>query len=213
MRQSQFKHGVFICLLMLCSLLNGASVASAQRQEQTSATSTTRNEDVDLEVQLQLIVASNGAGEGAKLSPQLEATIRQLRTSLPYSNYRWAATFINRVSNGSHTTTRGIAGPLLGTTPPTSSVPSFYELAFTDMMLVSSGTRPQLVHFKLHFGARLPVMAGGGGSNSPQAVSYENTGITTSLSIPENEPVIVGTMNLGASNEMLVLVISVRKIS
>ncbi|HEY6186830.1 MAG TPA: hypothetical protein VIW80_04065 [Pyrinomonadaceae bacterium] len=213
MRQSQFKHGVLICLLMLCSLLTGASVASAQRQEQTSTTSTTLNEDVDLEVQLQLVVASNGAGEGAKLSPQLEAAIRPLRTTLPYSNYRWAATFINRVTNGAHTITKGIAGPLLGTTPPTSSVPSFYEVSFTDVILAPSGTRPQLVHFKLHFGARLPVMVGGGGSNTAQAVNYENTGITTSLSIPENQPVIVGTMNLGASNDMLVLVISVKKIS
>jgi hypothetical protein len=212
MRQSQFKHGMFICLLMLCSLLTGASAASAQRQEQTSTTSTTRIEDVDLEVQLQLVVASNGAGEGAKLSPQLEAAIRPLRTSLPYSHYRWAASFINRVSNGAHTNTKGIAGPLLGTTPPTSSVPSFYEVGFTDVILSPSETRPQLVHFKLHFGARLPVMVGGGG-NPPQAVSYENTGITTSLNIPVNEPVIVGTMNLGASNEMLVLVISVKKIS
>ena len=214
MSASRFKQVVFICSIMLCCVLASASLAQAQGQGQTSTASTTR-EDVDLEVKLELIVASNSAGEGAKLPPQLDATIKQLRASLPYSHYRWAATFINRVNNGADSTTKGIAGPLLGTTPPTSSVPSFYDLVLSDVSLASSGTRQALVHFRMHFGARLPIVVGssGAGSGSSQSVNYEGTGISTTLSIRENEPVVVGTMSLGPSNEMLVLVVSVKRIS
>jgi hypothetical protein len=103
----------------------------------------------------------------------------------------------------------------LGTTPPTSSIPSFYDLLLTDVTLVSSGTQQGLVHFRIHFGARLPIVVGSssGSSGSSQAVNYEGTGISTSLSIRENEPVVVGTMSLGPSNEMLVLIVSVKRIS
>jgi hypothetical protein len=69
----------------------------------------------------------------------------------------------------------------------------------------------------MHFGARLPIMAGSSASSSSssgsQTVNYEGTGISTTLSIPENEPVVVGTMSLGPTNEMLVLVVSVKRIS
>lgn len=213
MSPSLFKQGVIVTSLVLCCLLTSASTASAQGQLQASTASATRSEDVDLEVQLQLIVASNGAGEGAKLPPQFDATVRQLRNSLPFNNYRWAATFISRVSNGANSSTKGIAGPLLGTTPANSGTPSFYELQLTDVNLVAGGTGQALVHFRLHFGARLPVIAGSNTSNSPAAINYEGTGISTALSIKENEPVVVGTMSLGPSNEMLVLVISVKRIS
>lgn len=212
MSPSRFKQGVYICSIMLCCLLAGAGPAWAQRQGQTSTASNTR-EDVDLEVKLELIVASNNAGEGAKLPPQLDATIKQLRASLPFSHYRWAATFISRVSNGANSSTKGIAGPLLGTTPATSGVPSFYDLLLTEVSLASSGTRPDLVHFRMHFGARLPIVVGtSGSSSSSPSVNYESTGISTSLSIRENEPVVVGTMSLGPTNEMLVLVVSVKRI-
>jgi hypothetical protein len=207
----RFEQVVFICALMLCSVLASAGMAQAQRQGQTP---TTPREDIDLEVKLELIVASNSAGEGAKLPPQLDATIKQLRASLPYGHYRWAATFINRVNNGEDSTTKGIAGPLLGTTPPTSSVPSFYDLMLTDVSLASSATRQDLIHFRIHFGARLPIVVGSSGSSgSSTVVNYEGTGISTTLSIRENEPVVVGTMSLGPSNEMLVLVVTVKRIS
>ncbi|HEX8774980.1 MAG TPA: hypothetical protein VF735_15505 [Pyrinomonadaceae bacterium] len=216
MSLSRFKQVVFVCSIMLCCQLADTRPVLAQRQGEASTTSTTR-EDIDLEVKLELIVASNSAGEGAKLPPQLDATIRQLRASLPYTHYRWAATFINRVSNGADSTTKGIAGPLLGTTPPTSSVPSFYDLVLTDVTLAPAGSQQKLVHFRMHFGARLPIMAGSSASSSSssgsQTVNYEGTGISTTLSIPENEPVVVGTMSLGPTNEMLVLVVSVKRIS
>jgi hypothetical protein len=205
--------------MVLCLVLTIEGLARAQDSGQTTtatSSSTARKEEVDLEIQLHLLVASNGAGgEAAKLPAMFEPAVRQLRSSLPYSNYRWAATFINRVSNGTSSSNRGVAGPLLGTTPPTSVTPSFYDWMLTDVRLVSGLNAAQLVRLRLHFGARLPLRMGAADSASSNAVpviSYESTGIDTTISIRENEPMVIGTMSSGPSNEMLVLVISAKKL-
>ncbi|HEX8141834.1 MAG TPA: hypothetical protein VF553_04505 [Pyrinomonadaceae bacterium] len=214
MSLTRFTQGVLICSLMFCCILLSARAASGQRQGQASTTSNAVAEDVDLDVHLHLIVASNGAGEGAKLPAQFDATIRQLRSSLPYNNYRWAATFINRVNNGADSSVKGLAGPLLGTTTPSSGTPSFYDLQLTDVSMGAGGPGQAPVRLRLHFGARLPIQVGGGGGggNTAPVVNYETTGISTALNIRESEPVVVGTMSLGPSNEMLVLVISVKRV-
>jgi hypothetical protein len=213
MSLTRFKRGLFFCSLALCCVLMSAGAALAQEQSSTT-TGQAHREEADLEIRLHLLVASNAAGEGAKLPAQLDAAVRGLRSSLPFTSYRWANTFINRVNNGANSEISGIAGPLLGTTAPTSGTPSFYVVKLNDVRLVTGAANQELVRFRVHFGARLPIVVGGGGGNSSApTVNYEGTGISTSISIPENENVIVGTMSLGPSNEMLVLMVSARKIS
>ena len=70
------------------------------------------------------------------------------------------------------------------------------------------------MRLRLHFGARLPLMLGAqsSGNGGTPVVSYENTGIDTTVSIPANEPVLIGTLILGPSNDLLVLVISAKKL-
>ncbi|HEV2916040.1 MAG TPA: hypothetical protein VGX92_22360 [Pyrinomonadaceae bacterium] len=209
----RFKRELFICALLLCSVLSGTSMAQATKGISTGSAS---NDDlkaaVDLEIQLHLLVASNAAGEGAKLPAALDATSRQLRSALPFTNYRWAATYINRVSNGAASSIRGIAGPLLGTTSQSSQTPSFYDMQLNDVMLTSDARGVEVVQLRIHFGARLPIVAGPGSGTTGPLINYESTGISTFVRIKENEPVVIGTMSLGPSNEMLVLVVTAKKL-
>jgi hypothetical protein len=213
MRQILFKRGVLITLLALWCVILSAGATLAESRGQSSTIQTSAAKDVDLEIKLYLLVASNAAGESAKLPPQLEAVVRQLRSVLPLTHYRWAATFMNRVNNGSSSNIKGIAGPLLGTTAPTSGTPSFYDLMMNKVSLSTDANGQELVRIVLHFGARLPIMTGGGGPNTVPTINYESTGISTTVNIKENEPVVVGTMSLGATNDMLVLVVSVKRIA
>jgi hypothetical protein len=210
----EFKRGVFVALLALCCVLSmpGLALAEGQSQSATASTSTSAGKDVDVEIKLFLLVASSAAGEAAKPPAQLEKALRQLSASVPFNSYRWAGTFISRVSNGSGSTTKGIAGPLLGTTPPTSGTPSFYELLLNNVSLTTGAGDQELVRLNLRFGARLPVTVGGGGANSAPLINYEATGVNTTVNIRESEPVVVGTMSLGASNEMLVLVVVAKRV-
>ncbi|HYY58585.1 MAG TPA: hypothetical protein VE842_14725 [Pyrinomonadaceae bacterium] len=198
---------------MICSVLSGTGLAQNARGSSPAMPSSNELKGaVDLEIHLHLVVASNAAGEGTKLPSAFDATSRQLRSSLPFNNYRWAATFINRVSNGASSSVRGIAGPLLGTTSPSSQTPSFYDMQLNDVLLASDESGQEVVQLRVHFGARLPVVVGAGGGTSPPLVNYESTGISTSIRVKENEPVVIGTMSLGPTNEMLVLLITAKKL-
>jgi hypothetical protein len=43
--------------------------------------------------------------------------------------------------------------------------------------------------------------------------NYENTGISTDISMREGEPVIVGTLNAGPSGDAIILVVSAKRTS
>lgn len=209
----RFKRELFVCALMICSVLSGTALAqNAGGSSRPTSSIDERRAPVDLEIQLHLIVASNGAGEGARLPATFDATAKQLRASLPFSNYRWAATFINRVSNGADSSVRGIAGPLLGTTPVSSPTPSFYDMQLNDVVLTSDSRGEEVIQLRVHFGARLPV-ATSSRAGEAAIVNYENTGISTSVRVKENEPVVIGTMSLGPANDMLVLLITAKKLN
>ena len=64
-----------------------------------------------------------------------------------------------------------------------------------------------------NFGARIPIqlssVATTGGSTP--VVQYEQTGITTDISMREGEPTIVGTLNVGPSGDALIIVVSAKR--
>ena len=43
------------------------------------------------------------------------------------------------------------------------------------------------------------------------ATNYENTGLSTDISIREGEPVVVGTLNVGPSGDAIILVVAARR--
>src|SRR5712691_4305656 len=93
----------------------------AQTSNQSSQTDR-KDDETNLDTQLYLLAATNQDVDETRLPPALGPVIKQLRASLPFKNYRLAATLINRVKNDGRLSLRWVGGPLLASAsslPPT----------------------------------------------------------------------------------------------
>ena len=197
-------------LLSITLLALSLMIASASVHAQDPA------DESNLETQLFLIVGTNQDVDDAKLPASLDAVVKQLRATLPFKNYRLAATLINRVKNEGRLDLSWIGGPLAspaGTTTPTA--PSFSQFKVRQVKLVRNTENQQVVQMLgFNFGARVPIhspapVAATGGA-FPTLV-YENTGVSTDISMRESEPVIVGTLNIGPSGDAIILIVSAKR--
>ncbi len=165
------------------------------------------------DTQLYLLVATNQAVDDTKLPAALDSVLRQLRASLPFKNYRLAATLINRVKNDGRLNLKWIGGPLIVSTTASTSTPSFNEFKVNTVRLITDPAGQQLVRMEgFGFGARIAIQTATA-SNGPTApiLSYESTGLNTDISMREGEAVIVSTLNVGPSGDAIILVMSARR--
>ena len=95
--------------LTLCAVLC-LMVASLNVQAQAQAE--TKDDETNLETQLYLIVGTNQDVADAKIPSSLDPVVKQLRATLPFKNYRLAATLINRVKNEGRLDLSWVGGPL-----------------------------------------------------------------------------------------------------
>jgi hypothetical protein len=151
------------------------------------------------EVVLQVLVASN-AGETGQMPSSLAAVVKKLKTTFPFTDYRLTATYLNRVENGGNIDSRGIiqeAG--------NSATPTFQDWALYGVKKVTDAGGQNLVQLgTFQFGTKFPIQLG-------QTAAYENTGLKINrLNLSENTPTVVGTMNASKTNELIVLVLTVR---
>ena len=173
-------------------------------------------DDANLDTQLYLIVGTNQEVDDAKLPASLDPVVKQLRSSLPFKNYRLAATLINRVKNEGRLDLSWIGGPLASPTGAASNVtPSFSQFKVREVRLMrNTENQPVVQMLGFNFGARIPIQIPGAiaanGAVAP-AVNYEQTGVSTDISMRESEPVIVGTLNIGPSGDAIILVVSAKR--
>jgi len=173
-------------------------------------------DDTNLDTQLYLIVGTNQDVGDTKLPPSLDPVVKQLRATLPFKNYRLAATMINRVKNEGRLDLTWIGGPLASPTGAASNVtPSFSQFKVRQVKLVRNAENQQVVQMLgFNFGARIPIQTPGAiaanGAIAP-TVAYESTGVSTDISMRESEPVIVGTLNIGPSGDAIILVVSAKR--
>jgi hypothetical protein len=173
-------------------------------------------DDANLETQLYLIVGTNQDVDDTKMPAALDPVIKQLRSSLPFKNYRLAATLINRVKNEGRLDLSWIGGPLASpTAATTATTPSFSQFKVRQVKLVRNMENQQVVQMLgFNFGARVPIQTPGAiaanGAVAP-TVAYEPTGVSTDISMRESEPVIVGTLNIGPSGDAIILVVSAKR--
>jgi len=173
-------------------------------------------DDANLDTQLYLIVGTNQDVEDSKLPAALDGVVKQLRSALPFKNYRLAATLINRVKNEGRLDLSWIGGPLTMPTAAASSVtPSFSQFKVRQVKLLRNAENQQVVQMLgFNFGARIPIQTPGAIAASGAvalSVAYENTGVSTDISMRESEPVIVGTLNIGPSGDAIILVVSAKR--
>ena len=199
----------FLSLFLLTLFLLCGSV-----QAQTTQTEA-KDDETNLDTQLFLIVGTNQDVVDSKLPASLDTVVKQLRATLPFRNYRLAATLINRVKNEGRLDLSWIGGPLassMGTAP--TNTPSFSQFKVRQVKLVNT-TEGQVVQMTgFNFGARIPIQVSGAiaanGAVAPN-FNYESTGLATDISMREAEPVIVGTLNVGPSGDAIILVVSAKR--
>ena len=184
-------------------------------QSSTTATESGKQEDeTNLDTQLYLLVATNQEVDNAKLPAVLEPVVKQLRASLPFKNYRLAATLINRVKNDGRLNLKWIGGPMVPSGAVSATTPSFNEFKVNNVKLLRDPGHQRRVRMDgFGFGVRIPIItASTVASNAPMApiINYESTGLNTDISMREGEPVVVGTLNIGPSGDAIILVMSAR---
>jgi hypothetical protein len=188
------------------------STAAVAKGSSEASQNNSKDDDTNLDTQLYLLVATNQAGDDTKLPAALDQVMRQLRASLPFKNYRLAATLINRVKNDGRLSLKWIGGPLIVSTAASTLTPSFNEFRVNTVKLVTDAAGQQVVRMEgFGFGARIPIQtATAVASSGPMApiINYENTGLNTDISMREGEAVIVGTLNVGPSGDAIILVVS-----
>lgn len=198
------------------------SVATCSQQvfAQSSATasqSDKQEDETNLDTQLYLLVATNQEVDDAKLPAALDPVVKQLRSALPFKNYRLAATLLNRVKNDGRLNLKWIGGPLVPSGAVSATTPSFNEFKIVGVKLVKDAAGQQLVRMEgFGFGVRIPIItASTVASNGPMApiINYESTGLNTDISMREGEPVVVGTLNIGPSGDAIILVMSAKRTS
>src|ERR1041385_3392243 len=185
-----------------------------QAQASSTAQAETKEDEINLDTQLYLIVGTNQDVVESKLPALLDPIVKQLRATLPFKNYRLAATLLNRVKNESRVELSWIGGPLASSASP-AMTPSFSQFKVTQVKLVRNNEGQPMVQMRgFNFGARIPIQTSGAiaanGAVAP-VWNYEPTGLATDISIRESEPVIVGTLNVGPSGDAIILVVSARR--
>jgi len=189
---------------------------SAQSSGQSNQKET-KDDETNLDTQLYLLIATNQPVDDAKLPVALEGVVKQLRISLPFKNYRLAATLINRVKNDGRLNLQWVGGPLLPAAAASGNTPSFNEFHINRVRLVTGSDGRDIVRMEgFKFGAKIPIQMGTAlASNAPSApiINYEPTGLNTDISMREGEPVIVGTLNVGPSGDAIIFVISAQRSS
>jgi hypothetical protein len=199
----------------LFAILFIAAVAGGQQvfaQSPATPDIDKQEDETNLDTQLYLLVATNQDVADAKLPPALESVVKQLRASLPFKNYRLAATLINRVKNNSRLNLKWIGGPLAASGAVSETNPSFNEFRVNNVKLVRDAGNQRLVRMEgFGFGVRIPITTTAVvASNAPPVINYESTGLNTDISMREGEAVVVGTLNIGPSGDAIILVMSAR---
>lgn len=191
--------------------------SSATPQASSAQTQSEKIDDeTNLDTQLYMLIATNQDVDDTKLPAALESVVKQLRASLPFKNYRLAATLINRVKNGGHLNLKWIGGPLFASVSSASAgTPSFNEFTVNSVKLVRDGAGREFIRMdQFRFGARVPIQTSqtvaSTGAGFP-VINYEPTGLGTDISIREGEPAIVGTLNVGPSGDAIILVMTARR--
>jgi hypothetical protein len=169
---------------------------------------------VSLDVQLHLIAASRQPVEKTTFPAELQPVINQLRSTLKYEGYRLVTTFLNRVWAGEgvvwageRVEANGVADALFNL--PASAAKSFYNYSLGGIRLVPDAAGKDEIQLRdFRFNLKVPIQSSGG---FPQ-IQYQDVGIRTGLSMREGEMVVVGTANVGSSDEAIIVVVSVKKV-
>ncbi|HEY0004848.1 MAG TPA: hypothetical protein VGB17_08550 [Pyrinomonadaceae bacterium] len=206
----KLKHctAALFFLLALWTIQPNKALAQQPNAFLFNAGQTAASDSLNHDIQLYLLVGSSEGGERGAVPSALDGVVKQLRSTMPFSNYRLAATFFNRVKNGGSLNVKGVAGSLFPSNAGPNT-PTFYEFNLSDIKMDAGQQVVQIEKFR--FGLRVPIVTYNGQSNDNKGgspiLSYEPIGINTELGISANTPTIIGTMTTGRADESFILII------
>lgn len=209
MKNRRFMSALLLALCAAICLSAGSLNVQAQEPNPSPA------DETNLETQLFLIVGTDQNVDEPRLPASLDPVIKQLRATLPFKNYRLAATLLNRVKVDGRLDLSWIGGPLASLSSGPAMTPSFSQFKVRQVTLLRTEQGQYMVRMLgFNFGARIPIQTSGAiaanGAVAP-TFNYENTGLATDISMREAEPVIVGTLNVGPSGDAIILVVSAKR--
>lgn len=164
----------------------------------------------NLEFQLHIIAASRGGKDKEQVPKNLEDVVVELQKTLQYSNYRYVTSIFGRVQDG-----KDLEGN--GSTDPIFSVPEYigeapYSYVLRDIKLGIDANGNEIVQInRLAFQVKSPLIVGKK-SDGTNLVNFKEASISTSLSLRDSEKVVVGTANIGKSEDAVILVVSVKRV-
>jgi len=211
MKIQRFMGAVFVVFLALLVVSSYSEVRAQSSNQQGEAA-----DETNLDTQLFLIVGTNQIVPDEKLPSSLDGVVKQLRITLPFKNYRLAATMLHRVKNEGRVELSWIGGPLAAAGSTTTLTPSFSQFKVRQVKIAKNSAGETVVQMAgFNFGARVPIQVGQIAANGTvggvPAINYENTGLSTDISIREGEPVVVGTLNIGPSGDAIILVVAAKR--
>jgi len=222
MKQRKFLMFLAVCAV-LCLMAKASNIQAQDSSTSQAATKQAepRNDETNLDTQLYLIIGTNQDVVDSKPPAVLDNVLKELRTTLPFKNYRLAATLLNRVKNEGRLEVKWIGGPLASSSTATLT-PTFTNFTIKQIRLVRASDGGQMIQMQgFNFGARVPIQTAQvvASTNPPGSfptggfptINYEPTGVATDISLREGEPVIVGTLTVGTTNEAIILVVSAKR--
>jgi hypothetical protein len=211
------RGGALTIAVAFALLLAGVGVASAQDEGASSGRQqSAARAETNFEVQTHVLITAEGAESASKVPQALDGVVRQLKLVLPPADYRLAATFVNRVKDDGGFDVRSAGATPFGSPQAGPFTPNIFQLslsvkAFED----ASGERYVRVQpFRL--GLKIPIqtatVGGGDKGQSYPVIQYEDTGVTTQMSVREGEPTLVGTLSTSRPGQLFIIVITVRRV-
>ena len=202
---------------VVCTATSAAAQdAAVQTPQAADARAARERVGVNFEVRLHLLTASPGEGNSdaraSRLPQELQSIVKQLRASLPFANYALGTTFINRVRDGGNLQFKAVTTELSpGSSNSNPANPQFYEFILSPIRLNQDAQGNEAIQIEtFRFGGRVPVQTGSRGSDSP-VINYEPTGLTTSISVREDVPVVVGMLPTANTDAFTVVVLHIKR--
>jgi hypothetical protein len=177
-------------------------VLNGSKEHVAAAEETLKRFDVpkkNIELTFQVLDAS-AQPNNEKVPSDLEAVVKQLKSTFVYQSFRLLDTLQIR-------TQEGIRGDVSGVMPrEQANAPlRFLSVGFQSTMIATEA-RGSTIHLdQLFFQSRLP-----NGSNGKGGVDYVQAGIQTSIDIPEGKKVVVGKANMDGKEGAYFLIVTAK---
>ena len=211
-RQRRARFAPAVAAFALCLALPALARAQDETPPRAAAQ---RRDEVNHEIQVHLLATADGPGE--RVPQTLDGVVRQLKNSLPPSDYMLVSTFVNRVRDGGTVEVKSAGGTPLTPAPQNPLAPTFFQLSLGRVKQGEEGAGQRFVNVEsFRLGLKIPIQiatagADKGGQGSP-VIQYEDTGIITQLSVREGEPTLVGTLSTSRPSQLFVLVVTVKRV-